>query len=496
MENSPTGTLWGVFSATDEDTDDSHTFSFANGFGSTDNGGFLIEDGNKLVTNISLDYETKSTYTIRVAGTDAARLEHAFVLNVLDENGESNERSLAINIIPEGGGTVNGAGFHGHGQTVAANATPAEGFIFAGWTGDVPGGENVGAPTINIPMFTNKTLNAYFTKAYHDVVVKVFPERHGYVKGGGTFHHGTEITLSALELEGDAKVAFSHWRVNEVDQFQNNTPDFNLVVDRDYIVEAVFDMGLGDDFVLVPAHTYTREYRRRYEHECTVGAFYIRKYETTKAQWYEVYNWAVENGYEFEFDPVNENGYNLRHSSPKYFDDYPITGIYWNDMLKWCNALSEKQGRTPSYYNDTNHTQVHKTAMFETEEDYLGNQHVKWTNRAFRLPTEAEWEAAARGSLQNMNYPQGPPWAWSYYDQPITELPITYATQHNRKPNGFGIYDMAGNGWESVWDWSSNVWYANPLSREPDTPGFELSETQMRKNYKNIRGGSGHSSRT
>ena len=85
-ENSPTTSTIGTFSTTDADTGDTFTYSLVSGTGSTDNASFTI-DGNTLkLNNVSLDYETKNTYTIRVRTTDSgnATYEEAFTITVTD----------------------------------------------------------------------------------------------------------------------------------------------------------------------------------------------------------------------------------------------------------------------------------------------------------------------------------------------------------------------------------------------------------------------------
>ncbi len=68
-----------------------------------------------------------------------------------------------------------------------------------------------------------------------------------------------------------------------------------------------------------------------------VSAFYMDRYLVTKALWDEVYQWAISNGYAFDYAGAGKA------------TNHPVQGINWYDCVKWCNARSEKEGRVPAY---------------------------------------------------------------------------------------------------------------------------------------------------
>jgi formylglycine-generating enzyme len=197
-----------------------------------------------------------------------------------------------------------------------------------------------------------------------------------------------------------------------------------------------------------------------------VSAIYMDKYEVTKQLWDGVYLWATNHGYSFD-NPGSGKATN-----------HPVQMINWFDMLKWCNARSEQEGRTPAYYTDANQTAVYRSGQVNVQNDW-----VKWA-AGYRLPTEAEWEKAARGGLSGKRFPWGDtithsnanynsdasfaydisPTRGNHPDYDIGGTPYT-SPVGSFAPNGYGLYDMAGNVLEWSWDWFAA--YSNTSQTDP-----------------------------
>jgi alpha-tubulin suppressor-like RCC1 family protein/formylglycine-generating enzyme required for sulfatase activity len=222
-----------------------------------------------------------------------------------------------------------------------------------------------------------------------------------------------------------------------------------------FLMGDAFSEGDGDE---LPVHTVE------------LSAYRIGETEVTLGQWQEVRDWAVNNGY------PDLSGVGFGKGV-----DHPVYDVNWYDVVKWSNAASEKAGLEPVYLLSDGGA-VYRTGEVAPFIDY--------SKSGYRLPTEAEWEKAARGGLEGARFPWGDtishakanydayPSRYSYdvngtegfhpdYDeggQPYTSPAGSFVA------NGYGLYDVAGNVLEWCGDWYESGYFGSSAASDPAGP--------------------------
>ncbi|MBA7522741.1 hypothetical protein ES705_14861 [subsurface metagenome] len=208
------------------------------------------------------------------------------------------------------------------------------------------------------------------------------------------------------------QVAFSYRRIVETPKV-----DGNLVLARG----GSFRMGStsGDD-------------DEKPVHSVTVSSFYMGKYEVTQKEYRSVM------------------GSNPSDTGRGIGDNYPVNKVSWYDAVEYCNKLSGKEGLIPCYSGSGNSIRCNFNA------------------NGYRLPTEAEWEYAARGGNSSRGY--------TYAGGNSVGSLAWYGTNSGNKThpagqkqaNELGLYDMSGNVREWCWDWYGD--YSSGSQTDPTGP--------------------------
>ena len=181
----------------------------------------------------------------------------------------------------------------------------------------------------------------------------------------------------------------------------------------------------------------------------SLNSFYMGKYEVTQGEYKALM------------------GKNPSDTDRGIGDNYPVNQVNWYDAVEYCNALSRREGLNPCYVID-------KTRQDPSNNTVYVYDKLRWIvtcsfdANGYRLPTEAEWEFAARGGTGSRGYIYAgsssiDSVAWNKDNSGSKSHPVG-----GKQANELGLYDMTGNVWEWCWDWYGN--YSGGSQSNPSGP--------------------------
>ena len=310
---------------------------------------------------------------------------------------------------------------------------------------------------------------------------------------------GGEDRPAMVSLTGDVGIDLTPGRNKHIEW--DAGADWPNRVQSNFVATVKATPSIG--MVLIPGGTnsgYDNDVQAttKKNYSLSVNSFYMDRAEVSYMRWKAVYDWAVKHGYAFD----NEGGSKGM--------DHPVQKVNWYDCVKWCNARSEMNKREPVYRVGG---EVYRSGQADPSANLACD--------GYRLPTDEEWEYAARGGRSSLCYPWGNKisheqanfynsgnndvigWYPEYESSPTVGYDSRYmaggmpytSPVASFAANDYGLYDVVGNvrEWTGVTadsarlrggSWGTNgkiccLW--NRSSAAPDTSNYSNGFRAVRR---------------